>query len=95
MHKRASRLRAPARQDVPHVGKLANLNAVREETGEKEEQCIRPQGEYRVFMAECRKRIEWIDRLIMFQDNCHYLTVCTTLMTHSKVSPPARFFDCF
>jgi len=68
----------------------ANLNADREEAGEKEEQRVRLQGEYRVFMAECRKRIEWI----MFQDICSYLTVRATLMTHSKVSPPAKIFDC-
>merc|ERR1719359_1515285 len=68
----------------------ANLNADREEMGEKEEMRLKLEDEYKVYMNKCKKRIEWI----MFQDICSYLKVRATLMTYSKVSPPEKITDC-
>merc|ERR1719463_268247 len=68
----------------------ANLNADREEMGEKEELRLQLENEYKVYMAKCKKRIEWI----MYQDICSYLKVRATLMTFSKVSPPDKITDC-
>merc|ERR1719482_705524 len=68
----------------------ANLNADREEMGEKEELRLQLENEYKVYMGKCKKRIEWI----MFQDICSYLKVRATLMTFSKVSPPDKITDC-
>merc|ERR1719389_394792 len=67
-----------------------NLNADREELAEKEDMRIELEHEYKVYMAECRKRIEYI----MFQGICAYLKVRATVMTFSKVSPPEKIVDC-
>merc|ERR1719482_608177 len=68
----------------------ANLNADREEMGEKEEMRLKLESEYKAYMGKCKKRIEWI----MYQDICSYLKVRATLMTHCKVSPPEKITDC-
>merc|ERR1719399_2151238 len=62
----------------------ASLNADREEMAEKEEERKTLEHEYRVFMAKCKKRIEWI----FFQDFCSYLVVRAQVMIYSTVSPP-------
>merc|ERR1719238_2571084 len=61
----------------------ASLNSDREEMAEKEEQRVTIEHEYKVYMAKCKKRIEWI----FFQDFCSYLLVRAQVMIYSKVSP--------
>merc|ERR1719262_785341 len=67
-----------------------NLNSDREEMAEKEEMRVTLEHEYKVYMKQCKARIEWI----MFQDICAYLKVRSTFMTFSKVSPPEKITDC-
>jgi len=68
----------------------ASLNSDREEMAEKEEQVKTIEHEYKVYMAKCKKRIEWI----FFQDFCSYLVVRAQVMVYSKVSPPDKIVDC-
>merc|ERR1719327_2540268 len=68
----------------------ASLNADREEMAEKEEERLTVEHEYKVYMAQCKKRIEWI----FFQDFCSYLVVRAQVMIYSKVSPPEKIVDC-
>merc|ERR1719327_297534 len=68
----------------------ASLNADREEMAEKEEERLTVEHEYKVYMAQCKKRIEWI----FFQDFCSYLVVRAQVMVYSKVSPPDKIVDC-
>merc|ERR1719217_1467830 len=68
----------------------ASLNADREEMGEKEEEREKIELEYKVYMAKCKKRIEWI----FFQDFCAYLVIRAQVMTYSSVSPPEKIVDC-
>jgi len=68
----------------------ASLNADREEMAEKEEERKTLEHEYKVFMAKCKKRIEWI----FFQDFCSYLVVRAQVMIYSTVSPPDKIVDC-
>merc|ERR1719454_1270640 len=68
----------------------ASLNGDREEMAEKEEERKTVEHEYKVFMAKCKKRIEWI----FFQDFCSYLVVRAQVMIYSKVSPPTKIVDC-
>merc|ERR1719487_2325031 len=68
----------------------ASLNADREEMAEKEEERKTLEHEYKVYMAKCKKRIEWI----FFQDFCSYLVVRAQVMIYSKVSPPEKIVDC-
>merc|ERR1719454_130611 len=68
----------------------ASLNADRQEMAEKEEERKTLEHEYKVFMAKCKKRIEWI----FFQDFCSYLVVRAQVMIYSKVSPPTKIVDC-
>merc|ERR1719327_538820 len=68
----------------------ASLNADREEMAEKEEERLTVEHEYKVYMAQCKKRIEWI----FFQDFCSYLVVRAQVMIFSKVSPPEKIVDC-
>merc|ERR1719421_567380 len=60
----------------------ASLNADREEMAEKEAERLTVEHEYKVYMAQCKKRIEWI----FFQDFCSYLVVRAQVMIYSKVS---------
>merc|ERR1719240_2530069 len=68
----------------------ASLNADREEMAEKEEEREKIELEYKVYMAKCKKRIEWI----FFQDFCAYLVIRAQTMTYSSVSPPEKIVDC-
>merc|ERR1719207_113329 len=68
----------------------ASLNADREEMAEKEEEREKIELEYKVYMAKCKKRIEWI----FFQDFCSYLVIRAQVMVYSSVSPPEKIVDC-
>merc|ERR1719420_740136 len=80
--------KAKFNQDLAEA--TGNLNSDREEMAEKEEMRVTLEHEYKVYMKECKARIEWI----MFQDICAYLKVRATIMTFSKVSPPEKIIDC-
>jgi len=80
--------KAKFNQDLAEA--TGNLNSDREEMAEKEEMRVTLEHEYKVYMKECKARIEWI----MFQDICAYLKVRATIMTFSKVSPPEKITDC-
>jgi len=69
---------------------IANMNADKEEMGEKDDERRELEGEYKKFMAGCRKRIEWI----MFQDICAYIGLRATVMKTSKTCPPVKIVDC-
>ena len=80
--------KAKFNQDLAEA--TGNLNADREELAEKEEIRVELEHEYKVYMKECKARIEYI----MFQQICAYLKVRATIMTYSKVSPPSKITDC-
>merc|ERR1719390_96247 len=73
--------KAKFNQDLAEA--TGNLNSDREELAEKEEIRVELEHEYKVYMKECKARIEYI----MFQQICAYLKVRATIMTYSKVSP--------
>merc|ERR1719443_1342807 len=68
----------------------ASLNSDRQEMSEKEEERDKLEHEYKIYMAKCKKRIEWI----FFQDFCAYLVIRAQVMTYSSVSPPEKIVDC-
>merc|ERR1719274_561088 len=68
----------------------ANMNSAQEEMGEKEQQRIELDHKFEVYMAACKKRIEWI----LYQDICSYISVRASIMAFSKVSPPEKITDC-
>ena len=67
-----------------------SLNADRKEMAEKEQEREKLEHEYKVYMAKCKKRIEWI----FVQDSCTYLFLHAQVMIYSKVSPPEKIADC-
>merc|ERR1719197_781358 len=69
---------------------VADLNAAREELEEKQEQSRKLEYEYEVYMAACKKRIEYI----LYQDICSYISVRASIMAFSTVSPPEKITDC-
>merc|ERR1719456_687742 len=68
----------------------ANLNAGREEASEKAQERIELEHDFKMKMAECRKRMDWIK----YQDYCAFLSVRVSTMSFSTVSPPEKIVDC-
>merc|ERR1719428_1982331 len=69
---------------------VANMNADREEMGEKDEERIELEHEYKVYMKACKKRIEWI----MYQDICAFIGLRATILVTSTTCPPKKIVDC-
>merc|ERR1719230_812668 len=66
------------------------MNAAQEELAEKEQQRRELDQDFKAYMAACKARIEWI----LYQDICSYLSVRSSIMAFSKVSPPEKITDC-
>merc|ERR1719238_2183915 len=69
---------------------IANIASTQEEIAAQQQEAAELEKNYKIFMKQCKKKIEWI----MFQDICAYLKVRAKVMKFSKVSPPEKIADC-
>merc|ERR1719171_1281005 len=69
---------------------ISNIKAAQELMEEKLQEKVELEHDFKIFMAACKKRIEWI----LYQDICAFLSVRAAVMKDSKKCPPEETTDC-
>jgi hypothetical protein len=69
---------------------ISNIKAANELLEEKEQEKEELEHDFKVYMAACKKRIEWI----LYQDICAFLSVRAAVMKTSTKCPPEETTDC-